>query len=84
VQAAVAGMGAAVVDRNLVADMLGGGMLAEVAPDPPVHGAEGHWFVALPDRLRSRPVRQFRDWLIGEAGRKGGPAYGLAGGCPNV
>jgi LysR family glycine cleavage system transcriptional activator len=60
VQAAVAGMGAAVVDRNLVADMLGAGMLAEIAPN---------WFVALPDRLRSRSVRQFRDWLVGEAAR---------------
>ena len=69
VQAATAGMGAAVVDRNLVADMLGAGMLVEVAPDPPVHGAEGHWFVALPDRLRIRPVRQFRDWLVSEAAR---------------
>jgi LysR family glycine cleavage system transcriptional activator len=69
VQAATAGMGAAVVDRNLVADMLGAGMLAEIAPDPPVHGAEGHWFVALPDRLRIRPVRQFRDWLVSEAAR---------------
>ena len=69
VQAATAGMGAAVVDRNLIADMLGNGMLAEIAPDPPVHGAEGHWFIALPDRLRIRQVRQFRDWLAAEAGR---------------
>jgi LysR family glycine cleavage system transcriptional activator len=67
VQAATAGMGAAVVDRNLVAAMLGAGLLAEIAPDPPVHGAEGHWFVALPDRLRIPPVRQFRDWLVSEA-----------------
>ncbi|WP_158932367.1 LysR substrate-binding domain-containing protein [Acidisphaera sp. S103] len=69
VQAAVAGMGSAVVDRNLVADMLAAGMLAEIAPDPAVYAAEGHWFVALPDRLRNRSVRQFRDWLVGEAGR---------------
>ena len=67
VQAATAGMGAAVVDRNLIADMLGNGILAEIAPSPPVHGAEGHWFVALPERLRVRQVRQFRDWLVGEA-----------------
>jgi len=67
VQAAVAGMGAAVVDRNLIADMIAGGILAEVAPNPPVLGAEGHWFVALPDRLRIRQVRQFHDWLLGEA-----------------
>ncbi len=57
VQAAIAGMGAAVVDRNLVADMLAAGMLVEIAPDPPVPAAEGHWFVALPDRLRIRQVR---------------------------
>ena len=65
----MAGMGAAVVDRNLVAAMLATGLLAEIAPDPPVRVAEGHWFVALPERLRARPVRQFRDWLISEAGR---------------
>jgi LysR family transcriptional regulator, glycine cleavage system transcriptional activator len=69
VQAAIAGMGAAVVDRNLIADMLAGGILAETAPDPPVLVAEGHWFVALPERLRVRPVRQFRDWLVAEAQR---------------
>jgi LysR family glycine cleavage system transcriptional activator len=67
VQAAVAGMGAAVVDRNLVAGMLADGMLAERAPDPPVPVQEGHWFVALPERLRVRQVRQFRDWLVREA-----------------
>jgi LysR family transcriptional regulator, glycine cleavage system transcriptional activator len=67
VQAATAGMGAAVVDRNLVAGMLDSGMLAEIAPDPPVFVAEGHWFVALADRLRNRQVRLFRDWLVSEA-----------------
>ena len=67
VQAAMAGMGAAVVDRNLVAGLLNDGLLAEIAPDPPMAVAEGHWFVALPERLRLRPVSQFRDWLTGEA-----------------
>jgi LysR family glycine cleavage system transcriptional activator len=69
VQAATAGMGAAVVDRNLITGMLADGMLAEIAPDPPVQVPEAHWFVALPDRLRIRQVRQFRDWLVDEAGR---------------
>jgi LysR family glycine cleavage system transcriptional activator len=69
VQAATAGMGAAVVDRNLIVDMLGNGLLAEIAPDPPVEVQEGHWFVALPERLRNRQLRQFRDWLTDEAGR---------------
>ncbi len=67
VQAATAGMGAAVVDRNLIADMLAGGILAAVEPDPPVQVSQGHWFVALPDRLRLRQVRQFHDWLVAEA-----------------
>ena len=67
VQAATAGMGAAVVDRNLVAGMLANGLLAEIAPDPPIAVPEGHWFVALPERLRVRQVRQFRDWLVSQA-----------------
>jgi DNA-binding transcriptional LysR family regulator len=67
VQAATAGMGAAVVDRNLVVSMLSAGILAETAPNPPVPTEEGHWFVALPDRLRIRQVHQFRDWLVTEA-----------------
>jgi DNA-binding transcriptional LysR family regulator len=69
VQAATAGMGAAVVDRNLVAGMLSHGLLAEIVPDPPIPVPEGHWFVALPERLRVLQVRQFRDWLVSEAGR---------------
>ncbi len=67
VQAAVAGMGAAVVDRNLIAGMLASGMLAEVPCETPVTAEEGHWFVALSDRLRIRQVRLFRDWLLSEA-----------------
>lgn len=75
VQAAVAGMGAAVVDRNLVTGMLADGLLTEIIPDPPPVVAEGHWFVALPERLKLQPVRQFRDWLeqevAGTAGSEG-------------
>lgn len=67
VQAAIAGMGAAVVDRNLVGDLIETGVLTEIAPSACVENLEGHWFVALPERLRQRPVRQFRDWLVAEA-----------------
>jgi LysR family transcriptional regulator, glycine cleavage system transcriptional activator len=73
VQAATAGMGAAVVDRNLVAAMLSSGILAEIAPNQPVRVPEGHWFVALPDRLHIRQVRQFRDWLVSEAAHPARP-----------
>lgn len=72
VQAAMAGMGATVVDRTLVAGLLADGLLAEIAPEPPVPVAEGHWIVALPERLRQRPVRQFRDWLVAQAADAGG------------
>ena len=71
VQAAVAGLGATVVDRNLVAESLKSGILAAHAPDPPLRVPQGHWFVALPDRLRIRQVRSFRDWLIAETARNG-------------
>lgn len=82
VQAAIAGMGAAVVDRNLVVDMLADHLLTEIVTDPKVsidddqsskdsqdQVRKGHWFVALPDRLRIRQVRQFRDWLVDQATR---------------
>jgi LysR family glycine cleavage system transcriptional activator len=72
VQAAIAGMGAAVVDRNLVMDRLATGILVEIAPDPPVPTLEGHWFAALPDRLRIRQVRHFRDWLVTESSHTDG------------
>jgi LysR family transcriptional regulator, glycine cleavage system transcriptional activator len=68
VQAAIAGIGATVVDRHLVADLLAAGMLAEVAPTPPVDRPEGHYFIAMPEALRDRHVRAFRDWLVAEVG----------------
>jgi DNA-binding transcriptional LysR family regulator len=67
VQAALAGMGMTVVDRNLVAGLLRDGVLAEIAPDPAPTVEEGHFFVASPERLRQRPVRLFREWLIQQA-----------------
>ncbi|HVZ07449.1 LysR substrate-binding domain-containing protein [Rhodopila sp.] len=67
VQAAVAGMGAAVVDRNLVTGLLADGLLAELAPEPPVLAPQGHWFVCPPNRLRIPQVRALRDWLVSEA-----------------
>lgn len=71
VQAAIAGIGATVVDRHLVAGLLATGMLAEVAPEPPLDREEGHYFVALPEALRDRHVRAFRDWLVAEVGLSG-------------
>lgn len=67
VQAAVAGIGAAVVDRVLAGDLLENGMLVQVAPAQPVTRPEGHFFVARPEALRDRHVQAFRDWLLAEA-----------------
>ena len=68
VQAALGGIGAAVVDRALVADLLEAGLLVQVAPSQPVLRPEGHFFVARAEALRDRHVRVFRDWLVAEAG----------------
>lgn len=67
VQAAVAGIGAAVVDRALVRDLLEAGLLVQLAPERAVLRAEGHFFVARAETLRDRHVRAFRDWLADEA-----------------
>jgi LysR family glycine cleavage system transcriptional activator len=67
VQAALAGMGITVVDRNLVAGLIADGVLAEIVPDPAPVVDEGHFFVASPERLRQRPVRVFREWLAQQA-----------------
>ncbi|MBD8892302.1 LysR substrate-binding domain-containing protein [Roseibium litorale] len=62
IQAAVAGMGALVIDRRFVEKEIGAGHL--VMPDWPVLELEtGYWFVRSPNRPISRPVAAFRDWL---------------------
>ncbi|MCO6419356.1 LysR substrate-binding domain-containing protein [Siccirubricoccus sp. KC 17139] len=67
VRAAIAGLGAAVVDRGLVADALAAGHLVQVSPVT-VARPEAHFFVARPEALREKAVRGFRDWLVAEAG----------------
>lgn len=67
VQAAIAGIGAAAVDRSLVRDLLGSGLLVQIAPERPLPRPEGHFFVARVEALRDPHVRAFRDWLVAEA-----------------
>jgi DNA-binding transcriptional LysR family regulator len=67
VQAALAGLGVAVIDRTLVTDLIAAGMLAPAIPDWP--GRElrtGFFFVSRTERLRDRHVRGLRDWLTEE------------------
>ncbi|ADZ72060.1 LysR substrate-binding domain-containing protein [Polymorphum gilvum] len=63
IQAAIAGMGAIVIDRRFVELELSAGHL--VMPDWPVMPLKtGYWFVRTPNRPLSRPVAGFRDWLV--------------------
>jgi DNA-binding transcriptional LysR family regulator/class 3 adenylate cyclase len=67
VQAALNGLGALVVDRNLVDDLIlsqGLGLVAPNAPEVPTH--HRFFFVARPEKLHDRHVRSLRDWLVAE------------------
>ncbi|MEP4029805.1 LysR substrate-binding domain-containing protein [Roseibium polysiphoniae] len=67
IQAAIAGMGALVIDRRFVEQEIAAGHL--VMPDWPVIELDtGYWFVRSPNRPLSRPVSAFRDWLLKAAG----------------
>ncbi|MTI43893.1 LysR family glycine cleavage system transcriptional activator [Roseibium hamelinense] len=66
IQAAIAGMGAIVIDRRFLKTELEAGHL--VVPNwPQVELETGYWFVRSPTRPMSRPVSSFRDWLRSEA-----------------
>ncbi|POF34478.1 LysR substrate-binding domain-containing protein [Roseibium marinum] len=63
IQAAIAGMGAIVIDRRFVSQELDAGHL--VMPDwTLVELDTGYWFVRSPARTLTRPVAAFRDWLL--------------------
>ena len=69
VQAALNGLGALAIDRNLVDDLIVSKKLVLVAPNAPeVQTHLRFFFVARPEKLRDKHVRGLRDWLITEAG----------------
>jgi LysR family transcriptional regulator, glycine cleavage system transcriptional activator len=62
IQAAIAGMGAIVIDRRFVSQELEAGHL--ITPDWAIVELDtGYWFVRSPARTLTRPVATFRDWL---------------------
>jgi LysR family glycine cleavage system transcriptional activator len=66
-QAAVAGLGVAIVPRFLIEEELRSGALV-IPVDRPVRGPEGYYLV-YPEAKASLPaVIAFRDWLLGECG----------------
>ena len=74
VQAALNGLGALVIDRNLVDDLMRTQRLGLVAPNAPeVQSHLRFFFVARPEKLGDEHVRNLRDWLIAEVASKPGP-----------
>jgi|GEM_PF-2664806 len=65
IEAAVAGLGAAVIDRHLVAAALSAGHLVQLGPET-VERPEGYVFAARPAALESLSLRKFRNWLLEE------------------
>ena len=62
IQAAIAGMGAIVIDKRFVTREVTAGHL--IHPDWPVVELDtGYWFVRSPHRPQSRQVAAFREWL---------------------
>jgi LysR family glycine cleavage system transcriptional activator len=67
-QAAVAGLGVAVVPRFLIEDELKSGQLV-IPFDRPVESRQSYWLV-YPTAQGERPaLKSFRDWLLQAVGR---------------
>jgi LysR family glycine cleavage system transcriptional activator len=64
VEAALAGLGAALVWRTLIADELASGRLVALFPGRPLTSA--YHLVCLPDRAESPAIRAFRTWIKAE------------------
>jgi LysR family glycine cleavage system transcriptional activator len=65
IEAAVAGLGAAVIDRHLAEQSLAAGHLVEVG-GAALEQAVGYHFVCRRSALDERAIRIFRDWLAQE------------------
>lgn len=66
VEAALAGLGAALVWRTLIADELAAGRLVALFPGRPL--ASAYHLVCLPERAETPAIRAFRDWIKAEVG----------------
>ncbi len=66
IQAAIAGIGAVVLDENMIKAELASKRLVRLS-ERTVDREEGYWLIWSPDRPRRRPLRAFQDWLQGES-----------------
>lgn len=64
IQAAIAGLGIALLPRFLVNDELASGRLV-VAAQPELKTSSAYWLVYPEKKAQLPAVRQFRDWLLG-------------------
>lgn len=67
IEAAVAGLGAAVIDRHLAEQSLAAGHLVELG-DRALEQPVAYHFLCRRAALDERPIRVFRDWLAAETG----------------
>ena len=65
-QAAIAGLGLALLPDFLIAEELASGALVTVL-DRPLQSDGAYWLVWPPERAEHPPLVAFRDWLVGEA-----------------
>jgi len=65
IEAAIAGLGVAIIDRHLVQDALAAGHLVQLGTER-VERPGGYVFAARPDALLDRNLRILRDWLLAE------------------
>ena len=65
-QAAIAGLGLALLPDFLIVEELASGALVTVL-DRPLRSDGDYWLVWPPERAEHPPLLAFRDWLVGEA-----------------
>jgi len=65
-QAAIAGLGLALLPDFLITEELASGALVTVL-DRPLQSEGAYWLVWPPERAEHPPLVAFRDWLVGEA-----------------
>lgn len=69
IEAAIAGLGIAIIDRHLVSRALAAGHLVQIG-DQTLDRPEGYAFAARPTAMEDHNLRLFRTWLLEEAGRE--------------
>jgi LysR family glycine cleavage system transcriptional activator len=74
IQAAVQGMGIAVMDPELAAEEIAAGRLVTLFDGTPLPLTNAYWFVCLEHMADAPRIKAMRDWLISDVARKEGAA----------